>query len=170
MSEIADDDWERGCRPSWNFPRFPCPPRPVWDLTRSSMMMTTLFLSLSFASGWISLLSCSAVCLTTIQLTAHTRTMLQIYRTNSYRSTVKWTANTIFDQTSCVRVARKHLLRSEIVKLINYSCSQKPINDNHLGQVDKSWYVMKHQIKRHHAGFHLRCQGHPKTVSYPEYF
>ena len=27
-------------------------------------------------------------------------------------------------------------------KLINYSwsCSQKPINDNHLGQVDESWY------------------------------
>ena len=36
-----------------------------------------------------------------------------------------------------------------IVKLINYSFSQKPINDDHLGQVDESWYLMKHQIKHH---------------------
>ena len=27
-----------------------------------------------------------------------------------------------------------------LLKLINYSCSQKPINDLHLGQVDESWY------------------------------
>ena len=34
-----------------------------------------------------------------------------------------------------------------ILKLVNYSCSQKPINDDYLDQVDESWYLMKHQIK-----------------------
>ena len=36
-----------------------------------------------------------------------------------------------------------------LFKLVNYSwsCSQKPINDNHLVQVDESWHLMKHQIK-----------------------
>jgi len=38
---------------------------------------------------------------------------------------------------------------TDIFKLINYSCSQKPINDLHLGQVDESWYPMKHQMKHH---------------------
>ena len=33
------------------------------------------------------------------------------------------------------------------LKLINHSCSQKPIKDDHLGQMDESWYVLKHQIK-----------------------
>ena len=28
-----------------------------------------------------------------------------------------------------------------ILKLINYSCSQKPINDDYLGQVGESWYL-----------------------------
>ena len=40
-----------------------------------------------------------------------------------------------------------------LFKLVNYSwsCSQKPINDNHLGQVDdpESSYLMKHQVKHH---------------------
>ena len=36
-----------------------------------------------------------------------------------------------------------------LLKLINYSCSQKPINDLHLGHVDESWYPMKHQMKHH---------------------
>ena len=36
-----------------------------------------------------------------------------------------------------------------ILKLITYSCSQKPINDDHLAQVNESWYLMKHQIKQH---------------------
>ena len=36
-----------------------------------------------------------------------------------------------------------------ILNFINYSCSQKPINDDHLGQVDKSWYLTKHQVKHH---------------------
>jgi len=44
--------------------------------------------------------------------------------------------------------ARKSV-SSDILKLINYSCSQKPINDLHLGQVDESWYPMKHQMKHH---------------------
>ena len=30
-----------------------------------------------------------------------------------------------------------------ILKLRNYSCKQKPVNNNHLGQVDESQYVMK---------------------------
>ena len=37
-----------------------------------------------------------------------------------------------------------------ILELINYSCKQKPINDNHLGQVDESQYLMK-QPKKHHV-------------------
>ena len=37
--------------------------------------------------------------------------------------------------------------KTVILKLINYSCKQKPINDNHLGQVDKSQYLMKHPKK-----------------------
>ena len=42
-----------------------------------------------------------------------------------------------------------------LFKLVNYSWSysQKPINDNHLGQVDESWYLMKHQIKHLHQVF-----------------
>lgn len=28
-----------------------------------------------------------------------------------------------------------------------YSCSQKPINDEHFGQVDEFWYQVKHQMK-----------------------
>ena len=39
-----------------------------------------------------------------------------------------------------------------ILKLINYSCKQKPKNSNHLGQVDKSQYLMKH-TKKHHQVF-----------------
>ena len=39
--------------------------------------------------------------------------------------------------------------RRHILKLINYSRSQKPINDLHFGQVDESWYPMKHQMKHH---------------------
>ena len=34
-----------------------------------------------------------------------------------------------------------------LLKLINYSRSQKPINDDHFGQMDKSWHLTKHQIK-----------------------
>ena len=30
-----------------------------------------------------------------------------------------------------------------------YSCCQKLLNDDHLGQVNESWYLMKHQIKHH---------------------
>ena len=40
-----------------------------------------------------------------------------------------------------------------ILKLINYSCSQKPINDDHLAQVNESWHLMKNQIKRHQQLF-----------------
>ena len=36
-----------------------------------------------------------------------------------------------------------------VLKLVNYSCSKKPINDDYLDQVDKSWYLTKHQIKHH---------------------
>ena len=38
-----------------------------------------------------------------------------------------------------------------LFKLVNYTWSynQKPINDNYLGQVDESWYLMKHQVKHH---------------------
>ena len=32
------------------------------------------------------------------------------------------------------------VVHSLLLKLINYSCSQKPLNDLHLGQVDESWY------------------------------
>ena len=39
-----------------------------------------------------------------------------------------------------------------ILKLNNYSCKQKPINDNHLGQVNESQYLMKHP-KKHHQVF-----------------
>ena len=38
-----------------------------------------------------------------------------------------------------------------ILELINYSCKQKPINDNHLGQVDESQYLMKQPKKHHHV-------------------
>ena len=38
---------------------------------------------------------------------------------------------------------------SKFLKLINYSCSQKPINDLYSSQVDESWYPMKHQMKHH---------------------
>ena len=34
-----------------------------------------------------------------------------------------------------------------ILKLRNYSCKQKPINNNHLGQVDESQYLMKQPKK-----------------------
>ena len=37
-----------------------------------------------------------------------------------------------------------------ILELIIYSCKQKPINDNHLGQGDESQYLMK-QPKKHHV-------------------
>ena len=42
-----------------------------------------------------------------------------------------------------------------LFKLVNYSwsCSQEPINDNHLVQVDEFWYLMKHQIKHLHQVF-----------------
>ena len=36
-----------------------------------------------------------------------------------------------------------------VLNLNNYSCSQKPLNDLHLRQVDESWYPMKHQMKHH---------------------
>ena len=32
------------------------------------------------------------------------------------------------------------------LKLVNYSCSQKPINDDYLDQVDESWYLTKHHL------------------------
>ena len=38
-----------------------------------------------------------------------------------------------------------------ILKLRNYSCKQKPVNNNHLGQVDESQYVMKQPKKHHHV-------------------
>ena len=38
---------------------------------------------------------------------------------------------------------------AQVLKLINYSCKPKPINDNHWSQVDESRYLMKHQIKHH---------------------
>ena len=38
-----------------------------------------------------------------------------------------------------------------ILKLRNYSCKQKPINDNHLGHVDESQYLMKQPKKHHHV-------------------
>lgn len=40
-------------------------------------------------------------------------------------------------------------ISNSILKLIKYACRQKPINDSHLGQVDESWYLVKHQIKHH---------------------
>ena len=43
----------------------------------------------------------------------------------------------------------KTYMWTNLLKLINYSCSQKPINDLHFGQVDESWYPMKHQMKHH---------------------
>ena len=50
-----------------------------------------------------------------------------------------------------------------ILELINYSCKQKPINDNHLGQVDESQYLMK-QPKKHHVfiygGAEVQVTGH----------
>ena len=45
----------------------------------------------------------------------------------------------------------KFELRNVVLKLINYSCNQKPINDLHLGQVDESWYPNETP-----PGFHLR--------------
>ena len=47
-----------------------------------------------------------------------------------------------------VLIGRGEFYKSNF-KLINYSCSQKPINDDHLGYVDEFWYLMKHQIKHH---------------------
>ena len=49
-----------------------------------------------------------------------------------------------------VWVRRKSRLSFGILKLMKYSCSQKPINDDHSGQVNESWQLMKHQ------SFHLR--------------
>ena len=50
-----------------------------------------------------------------------------------------------------------------ILELINYSCKQKPINDNHLGQVDESQCLMK-QPKKHHVficgGAKVQVTGH----------
>ena len=34
-------------------------------------------------------------------------------------------------------------------EFINYSCRQKPIDDDHLGLVDESWYLVKYQIQHH---------------------
>ena len=54
---------------------------------------------------------------------------------------------------------------------LNYSCCWKPINNNHLGWVDETWYPMNHQIKHHQVFiwdqtlavafllFHLRRKG-----------
>ena len=44
---------------------------------------------------------------------------------------------------------------SDILKLINNSCSQKPINDLHFGQVDESWYPNETPDETP-PGFHLR--------------
>ena len=43
-----------------------------------------------------------------------------------------------------------------LLKLINYSRSQKPINDDHLGQMDESWHLTKHQIKYHQVFICMR--------------
>ena len=42
-----------------------------------------------------------------------------------------------------------------ILKLINYSCSQKPINDDYLGQVGESWYLNE-KPEETTPGFYLR--------------
>ena len=39
------------------------------------------------------------------------------------------------------------------IKLMNNSCSQKPIDDVHLGTMDEPWYLIKHHVKRHHQVF-----------------
>ena len=49
---------------------------------------------------------------------------------------------TLFEGRNIQNWAMKTL--TVILKLINYSCQQKLINDNHLGQVDESQYLMKH--------------------------
>ena len=36
---------------------------------------------------------------------------------------------------------------------MNNSCSQKPIDDIHLGTMDEPWYLIKHHIKRYHQVF-----------------
>ena len=43
-----------------------------------------------------------------------------------------------------------------LLKLINYSCSQKPINDLHLGQVDESSMIPNETPDETPPGFHLR--------------
>ena len=43
---------------------------------------------------------------------------------------------TLFEGKNIQNWAMKTL--TVILELINYSCKQKPINDNHLGQVDES--------------------------------
>ena len=49
---------------------------------------------------------------------------------------------TIFLATSLTNLSLSLTPRN--LKLINYSCSQKPINDLHLSQVGESCYQMKH--------------------------
>ena len=41
----------------------------------------------------------------------------------------------------------------QVLKLMNNSCSQKPIEDVHLGMMDEPWYLIKHHIKRYHQVF-----------------
>ena len=53
---------------------------------------------------------------------------------------------TCFIPCHCIDWPRR-ILKQAIFKLINYSCGQTPINDDHLGQLDEFWYLMKHQIK-----------------------
>ena len=54
---------------------------------------------------------------------------------------------TLFEGRNTQNRAMKTL--TVILRLIKYSCQQKLINDNHLGQVDESQYLLKHPKKHH---------------------
>ena len=70
-----------------------------------------------------------------------------LYFTNAKCPTCLYVLSLFVISRICKRWQQRNFsLRVHTV--INYSCSQKPINDDYLGQVDESWYLMKHQIKR----------------------
>ena len=118
-------------------------------------MMTTLFLSLSFASGCLCLFSAAQLCASQpySSLRMHVRSFQFIAR---IRTAVQWNGLLIrFLTTPAAFELPENTCWEQKFSNSSTFLSQKPINDNHLDQVDESWYLNETRDKTS-PGIHLR--------------